>query len=356
LNPIKKIGVVGEGKMGSSIFLYLNGFDFQLTWLCKSDTEAEKARKTFMKKTRLLFQSGVFTESEYNLKSENTKVTTLIDDLKDCDLIIEAITEDIDVKRILFDSLHDAINEDCIFTTNSSSIIPSQIISSETRKDKSAGLHFFFPVTMKQTVELITSVSTSLQTKDALVKFLIQINKKPFLQNEPNAFVLNRLLLDFQAGAYNIFLEGRLSIEEIDELVKLWFFPVGVFEFFDHVGIDVMLYSIKSYTKNSGNKQFYTPLIHKMEEMVKVNCLGIKTKRGFFDYSNTGVVPAIPINTSSEGTDYRLNIRDRLWSYYLRSAFSIIDSGICSREELAGHIKDYLGLDTDPLELLIPSN
>ena len=351
LKEVHKIGVVGEGKMGSSIFFYLNGFDYNLSWLCSSEPEKEKALKTFIKKSRLLFQSGVLTESEYVAKSESTKVTASVDDLKDCDLIIEAITEEINAKRMLFESLHKAVNANCIFTTNSSSIIPSHLISSESRNDKVAGLHFFFPVPFKNTVELITGTFTSLQTKESLHHFLLEINKRPFHQTESHAFILNRLLLDFQAEAFQVLLEVKLSYREIDELVKKSIFPIGVFEFFDYVGIDIMLSSVKSYTQNADNKEFYEPLIQKMEELVKLNRLGIKTRHGFYDYAHPEGSSAINRNEANEATDYKNIIKDRLWGYYIRSVLSVIESGMCSREDLAWYVKDYMGMDTDPFIL-----
>jgi 3-hydroxyacyl-CoA dehydrogenase len=88
MSKLEKIAVIGEGKMGSSIFLYLNGFKFKLFWLCSSEAESDKARKTWYKKTKLQFQSGIISEEEFIIKSETTIVTNLVTDLKDCDLII----------------------------------------------------------------------------------------------------------------------------------------------------------------------------------------------------------------------------------------------------------------------------
>jgi 3-hydroxybutyryl-CoA dehydrogenase len=349
VKKIENIGVIGEGKMGSSIFLYLNSFDFKLTWICSSAQEAEKARKTFVKKTRFLFQSGILTEAQYNSKSEKTTISCSHSDLSECDLIIEAITENADTKRLLFSSLDRVVNSECIFTSNSSSIIPSQMALSELRSQKMAGLHFFFPVPYKKTVELIISSSTSLQTQKTLNQFLLTIDKKPFTQSEGDAFVLNRLLLDYQAVAFQIADEGKLSYREIDLLVKQYLFPVGVFEFFDHVGIDIMLSSIKSYTLNSGNLKFYSPLLLKLEEMVRLNHLGIKERKGFYDYPFQEEIES----SDSDGlpADYEKNVIGRLKENYLRSVASLIDSGISTREDLTFYLKDYLGIDSDPLTL-----
>jgi 3-hydroxybutyryl-CoA dehydrogenase len=348
---IKKIGVVGEGKMGSSIFLYLNGFDFNLTWLCSSGQASEKAEKTVMKKLRFQLQSGILSENEYIAKSEKTKITTLTGELKNCDLIIEAIPEDLDAKRILFETLDKSVNADCIFTSNSSSYLPSQLILSGTRRSRTAGLHFFFPVNMKKSVELIAGSKTSVETMESLKQFLIKTDKNPFPQNESNAFLLNRLLLDFQAEAFNILREGKLSVQDIDAVVKERLFPIGVFEFFDHVGIDTMLSSIRSYTRNSTNKEFYKPLIQKLEELTKLDHLGIKNRQGFYDYSTTRELSAPSPDTAAGVPDLKSDAARRLWGYYNRSVISVINSGICNLEEFASHVKDYLGMDTDPFAL-----
>jgi 3-hydroxyacyl-CoA dehydrogenase len=347
MNKIKSIGVIGEGKMGSSILLYLNGFDFKLSWLCSSEQQKETAQKTYNKKTKILCQSGVITESEYNDKLKNTKITALAEDLAGCDLIIEAIYEDIHVKRTLFNTLHKVVNPECIFTSNSSSILPSQLNLPENRRDKLAGLHFFFPVALKNIVELITTSTTSQHTTESLLDFLKQINKKTLSQNETNAFILNRLLLDFQAGAFKIYQEGFMSFMEIDELVKMHLFPVGVFEFFDHVGIDVMLSSIKTYTQGIDHKEFYDPLIKKLEELVAENHLGIKSKHGFYDYTQPAEVPSYP-NPCENPEILKRSVTDRLWNYYIKSVDSVIQKGLCTREDLAYAVKDYLGIDSDP--------
>lgn len=351
MTEIKKIGVIGEGKMGTSIILFLNGFNFELIWLCSSDFESDKAQKLFDRKTKLLFQCGAISEEEYVIKTESSKITSLINDLSDCDLVIEAINEDIELKRNLFKSLDVIVKKESIFTSNSSSIIPSFITPSVSRKDKFCGLHFFFPVAIKNIVELITNSSTSSETKELLINFISQINKKPFQQNEEHAFILNRLFLDFQAGAYNIFLEGKLSFKEIDDIVKEHLFPIGVFEFFDHVGIDTMLSSVKTYTRNSENPEFYVPLISKMNEMVAAGKLGIKTKSGFYSYEK----PQTEVYFSKTNETFYKETKDdvlkKLKSYFLDSVNNVIDLNLYTAGELSFAVKDYMGIDYDPFPL-----
>jgi 3-hydroxyacyl-CoA dehydrogenase len=347
LKEIRHIGIAGEGKMGSSLFFCLLGYDSRLSWLCSAGGGKEKALKQFGKKMNILLRTGVMTEQEYKLKTERITVTDDPADLKDCDLLIEAIPEDIALKRAFFGLLDEVINPGCLFTTNSSSIVPSNLVPTEKRKDRFAGMHFFFPVSMKKTVELITGPSTSPETIRVLSRFLESIDKNVFYQDENNAFILNRLFLDFQAEAYNICLERKLSYRQVDRLVKERFFPAGVFEFFDHVGIDVMLASIRSYSENALNISFYAPLIEKMEELVGQNSLGIKTRKGFYEYCQPGAGNITDGNLEELPLSLSKTVEKRLKDHFERSVKTFLDSGSVTPGELAEAVKDYLGIDHD---------
>lgn len=350
MHKIKNITVIGEGKMGTSLFFYLHEFNYHLTWLCSSDFAKEKTDKLLRRKLKHLFLNGIYSEADQSAILECRKVTASIEDLGNCDLIIEAISENTEAKRKLFQSLHKIAKPECLFATNSSSVIPSQLMVPESRKDKTAGMHFFFPVTLKNSVELITSSSTSRDTRETLLQFLVDINKKPFLQNESDAFILNRIFLDFQSCAFRLLSDTILSCAEIDALVKQHMFPLGVFEFFDHVGIDIMLSSVATYTQNSDNLEFYSPMIKKLEEMVQRNFLGVKTGKGFYEYPNKAVLKQVVGNGLSAVK--QRTVKDQLWLHYISSVSRVIEGDICSRDDLAGHVRDYLGIDRDPFIMI----
>ena len=334
--------------MGTSIFLYLNHYDYRLSWLCSSESAKLEAQRLFSKKMTSKLHCGVLSEEEYTLKMAQTVITEKLPDLKDCDLIIEAIPEDLELKRKMFMHLDQIVKTDCIFTTNSSSILPSQLFPSEGRKNKTIGLHFFFPVQLKKFVELITTAQSSSLVKEKLHHFLEEIQKIPFCQDENHSFILNRLFLDFQAGAYQIYEEGRLSYKEIDDLVKEHLFPFGVFEFFDHVGIDVMLASVRAYTDDALNQDFYAPLVAKMEELARLRHLGIKTKQGFYDYSTPTKNQTLAMVKDELQEPYHREVAERLRNYFLNSVKTVLESGFITADELAEAIKDYTGMDKDP--------
>ncbi len=345
MREIRHIGIIGEGRMGSSIFLYLIGFPYRIYWLCRTDGSREASRKLFLKKMNSRLHCGLTTPDEFARRLANTVITANLGDLKKCDLVIEAITESEELKRALYIQLDREIQPDCLFCTNSSGIVPTRLIPSVRRSDRMAGMHFFFPVQVKQWVEVITTSSTAPSVKEKLACFLSGINKKPFFQGEDNPFILNRVFLDFQVTAYEVYQEGLLSLREIDELVKEHLFPFGVFEFFDQVGNDVMMASIKSYKQYLDNSGIYEPLIEKLDEMVRQNELGVKTKKGFYDYSHPGRDLNLENRAVPRQDVYSSEVVERLRKSFNRSVQSMISSGSVTLGELTEALKDYTGLE-----------
>lgn len=344
--------------MGTSIFLYLNRFNLKLRWLCSSEEARDEASKMFVKKLNSQLHCGVMRQDEYDARLRDNVITADPGDMQDCNLIIEAAPEDADLKRQILSRLDSAVNAECIFATNSSSIYAGALIPSVNRKDKLLGLHFFFPVQLKKYVELITTAESSEETVRSVGECLAVIGKKSLHEDLHSAFLLNKLFLDFQAEAYHISLEGQASFRQIDTLVKTHLFPSGVFEFFDHVGIDVMLASVKAYATGRVNFEFYEPLLVKLQELAGAGHLGLKAKQGFYDYKVQSETGGRQI--SAEVLPYHLahSLVMRLWDRYISSVIEVLDGGWISREELSDAVKDYTGSDDDhflpPVTLLPP--
>lgn len=345
---LKNIGVIGEGKMGTDIFYYLNDFDFHLTWVCSHLCDKNELLKKFNKKMNRLFKSNIIDKEKYNSKLKNTIISDNINELSNCDIIIEAIFENIDKKLELFTNLDKILNDNCICATNSSSIIPSKLFINKYRNNKIIGLHFFYPVKYKNIVELIITRHTHNSTINSIKNFLNKINIHSINLSEGNAFLLNKILLDFQALTYNIYKEEKLSVKDIDEIIKNNIFPIGVFEFFDSIGNDIMLTSIKNYVKNYKNKNFYVPLIKKLEELVDQNKLGIKTNNGFYDYNED------KSNIVSEGKNmgkYKKTIINKLKYTFINSSYKAVENKICTLDEIEYTMKEYMGIDKGPIKL-----
>ena len=345
-HSIKNIGIIGEGKMGTDIFYFLNDFDFQLTWICSNTCDKNELVKKFNKRMDRLLKSNIIDQEKYSSKLKNTIINDNINELSKCDIIIEAIFENIVKKIELFKKLDKVLNNNCIFATNSSSIVPSSFFINKNRNDKIIGLHFFYPIKYKNIVELITTKFTQDYIITSIKNFLNEIKIHPLILDEENAFLLNKIFLDFQALAYNIYEEKILSIKEIDEIIKDYIFPIGVFEFFDSVGNDIMLTSIKNYIKNYKNKDFYIPLIKKLEDLVGQNKLGIKTKNGFYNYNVN------ENNIQNNNTEqYKKSIIEKLKYVFINSLYKAVENNICTFNEIEYVIKEYMGLDISPISL-----
>jgi 3-hydroxybutyryl-CoA dehydrogenase len=345
MNKISKIGIIGEGKMGTNLFYYLLDFPFSLVWVCSADADIEKIIHGFAKKIKRLFNAGILSEAKYTLLQNDVLITADIHEIRSCDLVMETIYEDLELKKRLFKSINSIANPQCIITSNSSSFNPSELLPERSRKDYFAGLHFFYPVSLKNIVEIIVTDSTSQATIDLLVEFLSIIDRNYLLLKENSSFILNRIFLGFQNEAYRIVTEMKLSIAQMDELVKNEFFPSGVFEFCDHVGNEIMLTSVRNYTANVSDKQDYQTFIDKLEELVQENRLGVKSSSGFYSYPREESPKENSIQVI-EPEIYR-KIIFRLQSSMKQSIekFSL-QSGIFPAA-LNNAMKEYLGMERD---------
>ena len=161
---LKNIGIIGEGKMGTNLLYYLLDMDFTLTWICSQESDTEKLERTLNKRLTPTWKRGSLMRRGSTTSKKRSLFQTRPEDLADCDLIIEAINEELQAKQNLFQVLDSVVSPECILTSNSSSINPSDLVPSEKRKDKFAGLHFFYPVALKNIVEVIKTPDTSKET------------------------------------------------------------------------------------------------------------------------------------------------------------------------------------------------
>lgn len=239
------------------------------------------------------------------------------------------------------------LKDECILASNSSSFLPSQLVPDPTFNERFVGLHFFYPVKLKNIVELIKTGLTSGETIEKINGFCEKTDKKQLFQDEKNAFWLNRLFLEVQNEAFLIFDERVMSYEQIDDIVAEYLFPEGIFKFFDMVGNDVMLQSIKNYT--SENREAYQVMLDKLEELCSKNMLGIKTKAGFYNYNDGNAGNAMIIVPAKD--EYYFKALERLKRAYVEKAQQLVNEGVCDRETLEYAAKEYMNTDKGPFAI-----
>ena len=350
----RKIGIVGSGRMGESIFYHLNDFDYSLVWIFRKEDLRDKAIAKFNKKLRRMHKTGILSDNAYHTKKDDTLITVDMEDLRSCDLIIETIIEDAEMKSALFRKLDSIVNKDCVFTSNSSSIKPSLICPDSDRRDKFAGIHFFYPVPFNTIVELTGADGCSSETIESLKVFTRDIGKQVLTLPEQGAFILNKAFIYTQAQAFRFRQEQILSFREIDALIKEHIFAMGVFEFLDQVGLDVIVSAAKHYFEDMEHKDFIHVTIEETQKLVDKGYLGVKSGKGFYSYNKEepGDEPQnLKPVSEVERKKYKEEVVNKLICIYINSAYDFVDKGYCTEDEIETALDGYNGMEKGPVAL-----
>lgn len=282
---MKKVGVLGRGTMAVGIAQIFAQKDNQVTmWVRTIDKDNPRASLNSLEKglDRLVKRDRMTAEAKDNIL-KNINLTNQYEDLKDCDLIIEAISEDMNLKREVFKTLDSICKEETILATNTSSLSITEIANATNRPDKVVGMHFFNPVPVMKLVEVIKGIATSEETKNTIVEMTESVGKTAVEVEEAPGFVVNRILIPMINEAIGIYAEGIATAADIDESMKLGAnHPMGPLALADLVGLDVCLAIMDVLYEEFGDSKYRAhPLLRKM---VRGNVLGRKTKKGFFEY------------------------------------------------------------------------
>ena len=280
---IRNIGIVGAGTMGSGIsqIAALTGYDIVMQDV--SDEATSRGLGTIDKSLQRLVDREKITADAKDAAIRKISTTTNLSDLADCDLVIEAATENMDLKLGLFEEIDKVSRPETIIASNTSSLSLTKLASVSNRPDKVIGMHFFNPVPMMALVEIIRALQTSDDTFTTVDELTRELGKTPVSVKDSPGFVVNRMLVPMINEAVFILYEGIASADEIDAAMKLGAgHPMGPLALADMIGIDVCLYVMNILLGEFGDSKFRPcPLL---KQMVDAGYLGRKSSKGFFDY------------------------------------------------------------------------
>jgi len=281
---MKRIAVIGSGTMGNGIAHVFAQCGYQVSLIDVQAVALEKAIKTISGNLDRLIKKEKITEAVKNQTLANiTTFTTLADGAKDADLVIEAATENLELKLKIFNELDKICQPETILASNTSSISLTKIASATQRADKVIGMHFMNPVPVMKLVEVIRGFKTSDETCVAIMELSRKLDKSPVEVNDFPGFVSNRILMPMINEAIVTLQEGVAGVEEIDTVMKLGMaHPMGPLQLADFIGLDVCLFIMNVLYQGLGKDKYSpSPLLVKM---VNAGQLGVKTGEGFYVY------------------------------------------------------------------------
>ncbi len=289
---IQKVGVVGCGLMGSGIAQVCAAAGFATVVREVAPDLVDKGLKGIEKNLARLVEKGAITEATKGEIRGRLKGTTVIEDLKDCDLVIEAIIEKLPAKRELFHSLDTLCPPNTVFASNTSSLTITEIATSTKRPERFVGLHFFNPVPVMKLVEVVRTIATDAAVYDEMVAFGAKLGKTPVRASDSTGFIVNRLLVPYLLDAIRALEEGVGTIEDIDNSMKLGCgHPMGPLTLLDFVGLDTTYYISQIMYDEFKERRFAAPPL--LKRMVLAGWNGRKAGKGFYDYADPAKLVAM---------------------------------------------------------------
>ncbi len=283
--PIERVGVVGCGLMGSGIAQVVAQAGVEVVVREVSAELVEKGLKSIEKNLQRLVEKGSLSEAQREQTRVRLRGTTSLDELRDSDLVIEAVIEQLPAKKELFATLDKICPQKTIFASNTSSISITEMATATKRPNRFLGLHFFNPVPLMKLVEVIRTISTDADVFEEVVAFAERLGKTPVRTSDRTGFIVNRLLVPYMLDAIRALEEGVASIEDIDKSMKLGCgHPMGPLTLLDFVGLDTTYYIANVMFDEFKERRFAPPPL--LKRMVLAGWNGRKAGRGFYDYTD----------------------------------------------------------------------
>jgi len=283
---IKKVGVLGAGAMGNGIAQLAAQIGCDVILRDIKDEFVERGIKNIDKFLSRSVEKGKLEAAEKDVILGRIKGTTDMSQLKDVDFVVEAVIEDLDLKKSVFKELDELCRPEVILATNTSSMSLTEIASATSRPDKVCGMHFFNPAPLMRLVEVIRGFSTSDETVEITTGLAKKMGKVTVeVKKDSPGFIVNRIMIPHMIEAIKIVEEGIASMEDVDTAVKNGLnYPMGPFELMDLTGIDVC-YFVAEYFYKELNKESKWASPNLLKTMIRANKLGRKTGAGWYDYT-----------------------------------------------------------------------
>jgi 3-hydroxybutyryl-CoA dehydrogenase len=280
---IRKVGVVGAGLMGGGIAQTCAQSGYETVVRELNQQLLEKGLARIQSNWDMLASKGKMTQGQVDEYRSRLHGTVNMEDFADCDLVIEAVIENMEEKLRLFPALDKILKPDALILSNTSSLSVTQMGAVTKRPDKVCGLHFFNPAPVMKLVEIVRTISTSEGTVETVRQFAISLGKTPVLAKDTAGFIVNFLLIPYLLAAIRMLENGQATREDIDTAMKLGCgYPMGPFTLLDYVGLDTTMWAAEAIYDEYKDPLYAPPPL--LRRMVASGMYGKKSGKGFYDY------------------------------------------------------------------------
>ena len=324
-----KVGIIGSGTMGSGIGQVAATADCKVTLYDTQSEALEKAKKTLDKILNRLIEKGRITEDEKNRIQSNMSYANSLEALKESDLVIEAIVENLEIKKKVFSDLEALVTDDCIIASNTSSLSIASIAASLKLPERCVGIHFFNPAPLMKLVEVVPAVQTSKQVLDSAVQTIGSWKKVVAVAKDTPGFIVNRVARPFYGEALRIYEEGIADFATIDWSMKTQGgFRMGPFELMDFIGNDINYTVTETVFTAFYFDPRYKPAFTQ-KRMAEAGYYGRKSGKGYYDYEE-GIAKPSP----NEDMVLGQQILDRILVMLINEAADALFLNIASAEDI----------------------
>ncbi|MEZ7816961.1 MAG: 3-hydroxyacyl-CoA dehydrogenase NAD-binding domain-containing protein [Flavobacteriales bacterium] len=327
---VNLIGIVGAGAMGSGIAQIASQAGHDVVLFDLSQEALTSSSSKLQKVMNRLIEKGKVTSDEAIAIQERIVRTTMATSLKDCDLIIEAVVEDLEVKKRVFKSIEEIASKEAIIASNTSSLSITSLASFCAHPDRVVGLHFFNPAPLMPLVEIIPALQTNRDLPKQLTDLMRKWGKSPVIAKDTPGFIVNRVARPFYGEALRILDEGIADVSTIDAAMRQSGFRMGPFQLMDLIGHDVNYSVTESVFKSFYYDPRYMPSITQLK-LVEAGWLGRKSGRGFYNYNEENEATDVP---GQLDPNVQVEISERIISMLINEAADAVYLGVASAEDV----------------------
>ena len=327
---VNLIGIVGAGAMGSGIAQIASQAGQDVVLFDLSQEALTSSSSKLQKVMNRLIEKGKVTSDEAIAIQERIVRTTMVASLKDCDLIIEAVVEDLEVKKRVFKSIEEIASKEAIIASNTSSLSITSLASFCAHPERVVGLHFFNPAPLMPLVEIIPALQTNRDLPKHLTDLMRKWGKSPVIAKDTPGFIVNRVARPFYGEALRILDEGIADVSTIDAAMRQSGFRMGPFQLMDLIGHDVNYSVTESVFKSFYYDPRYMPSITQLK-LVEAGWLGRKSGRGFYNYNEENEAAVVP---GQLDPNVQIEISERIISMLINEAADAVYLGVASAEDV----------------------